>query len=398
MTENTCIAFELGAIPRIVFGAGRIAELPRLARTFGTRALLATGATSFIDGAHGAPLLRACAAAGVHIEHTTVVGEPSPESIDTAVRQFRDARIDVVIGIGGGSVLDAAKAIAGLLPSGDSVMDFLEGVGPERPYTGPALPFIAVPTTAGTGAEATKNAVLSRQGKQGFKKSFRHDLLVARYALVDPDLLATCPPALIAANGMDALTQLIEAYVSTRANPLTDALAESGLHAAARGLLRWYRDATDATARADMAYAALLSGIALAHAGLGAVHGLAAPLGALFPIPHGVVCGSLMAAATEMNLHALRSRAPTHPALAKYARVAEILRREGCGDVHSAHTALLETLGAWTDAMQLPRLRAYGVSAADYPAIVADCRGNSMRTNPVVLTDAEVAAILAARL
>ena len=398
MIQNTTIAFELGAMPCIVFGAGRIAELPRLARTFGTRALLVTGAESFIAGPHGAPLLSACVTAGLCIERMTVVGEPSPESIDAAVHRFRTANIDVVIGIGGGSVLDAAKAIAGLLPAGDSVMDFLEGVGRNRAYTGPALPFIAVPTTAGTGAEATKNAVLSRQGKDGFKKSFRHDALVARYALIDPDLLATCPPALIAANGMDALTQLIEAYVSTRANPLTDALAESGLHAAARGLLRWYREPEDAAARADMAYAALLSGIALAHAGLGAVHGLAAPLGAQFPIPHGVVCGSLMAAATEMNLHALRSRAPAHAALTKYARVAEILRGGKLGDAHGAHTALLETLNAWTDEMRLPRLRAYGVTAADYPAIVADCRGNSMRTNPVVLTDTEVTAILAARL
>ena len=398
MIDTAHIAFELGAIPRIVFGAGSIAELPRLARTCGVRALLVTGATSFIDGAHGAPLLRACAEAGIHVERLSVVGEPSPESVDTAVHRFRAAHIDVVIGIGGGSVLDAAKAIAGLLPSGDSVMDFLEGVGAQRSFAGPTLPFIAVPTTAGTGAEATKNAVLSRQGANGFKKSFRHDLLVARYALVDPNLLATCPAALIAANGMDALTQLIESYVSSRANPLTDALAESGLRAAARGLLRCYRDRENAAARADMAYAALLSGITLAHAGLGAVHGLAAPLGALFPIPHGVVCGSLMAATTEVNLHALRARAPTHAALTKYARVAEILRGEQFGDIHRAHTALLETLNAWTDAMELPRLGAYGVRADDYAAIVAGCRGNSMRTNPVALTDAEVTAILAARL
>lgn len=389
--------FDLGAIPRIVFGPGRLAELPRLARGFGTRVLLVSGSRSFLAGRHAAPTLRGFADAGLTLEQCTVAGEPSPESIDAAVRTFRDARIDVVIGIGGGSVLDAAKAIAGLLPTGDSVMDFLEGVGPERAYTGPALPFIAVPTTAGTGAEATKNAVLSRAGKNGFKKSFRHDLLVARYALVDPDLLATCSPALIAANGMDALTQLLEAYVSARANPLTDALAESGLHAVARGLLRWYRDGNDTAARTDMAYAALLSGIALAHAGLGAVHGLAAPLGAQFPIPHGVACGSLMAAATEVNLQALRSRAPTHPALAKYARVAAILRGENIGEVHAAHTALLDTLQAWTAEMRLPRLSAYGIGAADFAAIVADCRGNSMRTNPVLLTDAEVTAILAAR-
>lgn len=398
MTDIGNISFEFATIPRIVFGAGRIGELPRLARQFGSNALLVTGAESFVASAQWASLQTAFATAQMQVRQIAIAGEPSPELIDSIVCEWRGTGIDVVIGIGGGSVLDAAKAIAGLLPGTNSAMDYLEGVGRDLTYTGPALPFIAVPTTAGTGAEATKNAVLSRQGANGFKKSFRHDLLVARYALVDPNLLSTCPPALIAANGMDALTQLIESYVSIRANPLTDALAESGLQAAAQGLLRWYRAADDAAARANMAYAALLSGITLAQAGLGAVHGLAAPLGALFPIPHGVVCGALLATATEINLYALRTRAPTHAALTKYARVAEILRGEKFGDVHTAHTALLETLNAWTTDMQLPRLAAYGVTRHDYRAIVNDCRGNSMRTNPVVLTDTEVAAILDARL
>jgi alcohol dehydrogenase len=199
-------------------------------------------------------------------------------------------------------------------------------VGPEKPYQGPALPFIAVPTTAGTGSEATKNAVLNVRGPNGFKKSFRHELLVPEYALLDPDLLASCPRPQIAANAMDALTQLLESYVSIKANPFTDALAESGLNAVREGLLAWYEGGDQAAAgRSRMAYAALLSGVCLAQTGLGSVHGLASPLGAFFPIPHGAVCGTLVGAATRVNLTALRERDPNHPSWGKYARAGEIL-------------------------------------------------------------------------
>ena len=230
---------------------------------------------------------------------------------------LREVAIDAVIGIGGGSALDAAKAIAGLLKPGNSVMDHLEGVGPELPYRGPATPFIAVPTTAGTGSEATKNAVLSLAGQ--FKKSFRDDQLVAEWAIVDPDLLATCPPHLIAADGMDAFTQLLESFVSTRANPMTDALARSGIMAVKDSLLSLYREQS-ATAREKMAYASLLSGICLAQTGLGSVHGLAAPLGAFFPIPHGVACGTLVATATAVNIAAMKAREPDNPGAAEIRR------------------------------------------------------------------------------
>ena len=240
------------------------------------------------------------------------------------------APFDVVVGIGGGSVLDTAKAVAGLLIPGNSVMDHLEGVGPELPYRGPSVPFVAVPTTAGTGSEATKNAVLSVRGAGGFKKSFRDEALVARVAIVDPDLLAACPPELIAGNGMDALTQLLESYVSTKANPFTDALALSGLAAARDGLLAWFEEvaaargaagpgSVAAVAREQMAYAALCSGICLAQAGLGAVHGLASPLGAQYPIPHGAACGATLVAATRVNIAALEARDPGNRALSRYA-------------------------------------------------------------------------------
>lgn len=215
-------------------------QAAELIAQYGKQVLLVTGRRSFTNSPHWPVLLAALAKAGVDWEQARVDNEPSPQLIDKIVRQFHSAGIAVVVGIGGGSVLDAAKAVTGLLPSGDSVMDYLEGVGPEKPYHGPAMPFIAVPTTAGTGSEATKNAVLSVRGHDGFKKSFRHELLVPEYALVDPDLLATCPPLQIAANAMDALTQLLESYVSIKANPFTDALAESGLQTVREGLFAWY--------------------------------------------------------------------------------------------------------------------------------------------------------------
>ncbi|MBI3899801.1 MAG: iron-containing alcohol dehydrogenase [Gammaproteobacteria bacterium] len=389
-------AFSLSRLPQIVFGRGAIDQLPGYIGRYGKRALLVTGARSFRQSPQWQVLLDELRRLDIAAEKLTIAGEPSPADIDQAVRTYRPARIDVVVGIGGGSVLDAAKAIAGLLPHGNSVMDYLEGVGRDIPYSGPATPLVAVPTTAGTGSEATKNAVLSVRGTDGFKKSFRHEALVPQLALVDPQLLATCPAPLIAANGMDALTQLLESYVSIRANPFTDALALSGLQAAKAGLFAAWRggDSVDADeGRACMAYASLLSGIALAQAGLGSVHGLASPLGAFFPIPHGVVCGTLMATATRINSQALAKRAPQSPALAKYAEITALLAD---GDVEPK--PIWDTLQAWTDRLQIPRLRHYGVDESHIDKIVANARGGSMQTNPIVLTDDEIAVIVRDRL
>ena len=376
-----------------------MAQVPTRLHEFGTHVLIVTGNRSLRASPHWQRLLHGLAAADIQSWELRVQGEPSPQWVDAAVREFRTADIHVVLGIGGGSVLDAAKAIAGLLPHKNSVMDHLEGVGPEIPYLGPSVPFIAVPTTAGTGSEATKNAVLSVRGAQGYKKSFRHELLVPRYAVIDPALLATCPPELIAANGMDALTQLLESYVSTKANPFTDALALSGLRAVKDGLLPWYEQSADATqGRAAMAYAALLSGITLAQVGLGSVHGLASPVGAYFPIPHGVVCGTLVAVATEINILALRRRSAGHSALEKYAEIGRLFSgRDDLGQV-AAQQALVDILSEWTHRLRLPPLGSYGMLTSDFDAIVAGCRGSSMKTNPIVLEDGEVREILARRL
>jgi alcohol dehydrogenase len=394
-------SFNIARLPRIVFGAGRFAELPAIVAAHGKRALVVTGNRSLRQSKRWPQLVDALKVAGVEVESMTVEGEPSPQLVDKAVAAFGGRNIEVVVGIGGGSALDAAKAIAGLLKSRNSVMDHLEGVGRDIPYMGPATPFIAVPTTAGTGSEATKNAVLSVQGEAGFKKSFRDDQLVAQVALVDPELLATCPPEIIAANGMDAFTQLLESYVSINASPFTDALAWSGMEAVRDGFFAAYAggDSDEARrGRAGMAYGSLLSGITLAQAGLGSVHGLASPLGAFFPIPHGVVCGTLVAAATEINIRALKQRAAQSPALKKYAEVGRLLAREPGLNDESAHARLVETLHDWTERLHLQRLGRYGVRHEDVARIVANARGSSMKTNPLVLTDDEIAAVVSARL
>ena len=393
-------------LPEIVSGPGKMVELPSVVRRFGSRALVIGRRTGLGEGEDWARLRAGLSDAGVEFEIEGVSGEPSPFLVDEIVARARArGQVDVVVGIGGGSVLDTAKAVAGLLIPGNSVMDHLEGVGPGLPYVGPAVPFVAVPTTAGTGSEVTKNAVLSVRGPSGFKRSFRDEALIARVAIIDPDLLRSCPPQLIAGDGMDALTQLIESYVSTRANSTSRAMAQAGLVAARDGLLLWYDEAVAgrgggdgaAGGRARMATAALCSGICLAQSGLGAVHGVVSPLGALFPIPHGVACGTTLAAATRINVTALEAREPANEALEGYAFLGRLLTGHDSTtmpDDATARAALVVLLEEWRARLSVPRLSAYGISEAEIPAIVADSRGSSMKTNPIVLTDDEIAAIL----
>lgn len=393
--------FTISSLPRIYFGEGQLERLPALIAEYGKRLLVVSGKNSFANSPHWQTLQQGLQQAGLTYQLLNVAGEPSPALVDAAVLALHGKGFEVVVGIGGGSVLDAAKAIAGLLPSGRSVLSHLEDVGQGLPYEGPALPFIAVPTTAGTGSEVTRNAVLSEQGAQGYKKSFRHEALVARLALIDPLLLEQCPRELIAAQGMDAFTQLLESYVSLRANPFTDALAWSGLEAVAQGFFAAYDGGDDEAARqgrAAMAYGALLSGITLSQVGLGSVHGLAQPLGSLFPVPHGVACGTTLAVATEINIKALRERAPQSPALAKYARVGRLLLGDSRLHEQAACHALVSQLQMWSERMALPRLGAFGITVDDIPLIVAHARGNSMKTNPIWLADEEIEKIVSRRL
>ncbi|NOX42222.1 MAG: iron-containing alcohol dehydrogenase [Gammaproteobacteria bacterium] len=392
-------SFSIARLPRIEFGRGVFSNVPAILELYGKRVLIVTGGRFILETELWIQFLAALKRKNVSWEHCRISNEPSPAIVDEFVNNYRSENFEVVIGIGGGSVLDAAKAIAGLLKINHSVMDYLEGVGPELSYNGPAVPFIAVPTTAGTGSEATKNAVLSLSGRNGFKKSFRHEMLVAEYAVVDPDFLASCPPELIAANGMDALTQLIESYVSINANGITDSLAISGLHAVCSSLVNWYEEGPGATdAHEKMAYAALISGITLAQVGLGSVHGLASPLGAFYPIPHGVVCGTLAAAATQMNIQSMLEREPGNPALAKYVKIGNIINNQVDTGVLASHDRLVAVLTDWIEQFSLPRLNYYGITEADFDDIVAHSRGSSMKTNPILLTNQEISAILRDRL
>jgi len=389
--------FFFSSTPHIHYGSGKRLGLSALIAGFGQKTILVTGHDSF-DLSDRCQQLWHELSREFEIRRVKISGEPSPQLVDEAVAELRSFSADCVVAIGGGSAVDAGKAIAGLLPSGDSVMEYLEGVGRGRAYNGPSTPFIAIPTTAGTGGETSMNAVLSVMGERGFKKSFRHESLVARHIILDPELTLNCPADVTAACGMDALTQLLESYVSSNANPMTDALALSGLERVRNSLLTAVEEGSDLGARADMLYASSLSGLTLANAGLGAVHGLASPLGACFPVPHGVVCGTLLSAATQANVVAMYERASDHPSLEKYAEVGRMFTRQDSLDSYAAREALIGILQAWSGRFKMPGLAQFGVGESDIDRIVAGSRGNSMQTNPIRLTDQEIGSIVRCRL
>ncbi len=391
--------FNLSHLPQIEFGSGKISLLASCIKSYGTHFLLVTGGQSWQSASWWPALIKQIKHANLTFDHVTIAGEPSPKLIDEITQTHKNKQITVVVGLGGGSAMDAAKAIAGLLNINHSVMDFLEGVGPELPYNGPSVPFIAVPTTAGTGSEATKNAVLSQHGLEGFKKSFRDEQLMAKTAIIDPDLLASCPASVIAANGMDALTQLMESFVSLKQNEFCNTLSEKAIRHVRDGLIALYESAgNDASAREKMAYGSLISGINLAQTGLGSVHGLASPLGAFFPIPHGVVCGTLVAKATEINIRAMKNREPANPALKQYQHIAQMLHGTHFPNQEIAFNALIKRLWLWTKKLNMPRLSEYGVKKEHIPHIIKNARGSSMLTNPIILTDDEIAEIIINRL
>jgi alcohol dehydrogenase class IV len=298
-----------------------------------------------------------------------------------------------VAAVGGGSVIDVGKAVAAMLVQAGSVEDYLEGVG-TKPFDGRRLSFIAVPTTAGTGSEAAKNAVIGRVGPAGFKRSLRHDGLMPDAAVVDPELHRSCPPSLTAACGMDAVTQLLEAAIGLKANPLTDALAESGLAAAGRALPAAWRDGEDPEARSRMAYAAYLSGVALTNAGLGVVHGFASSVGGRFPIPHGALCGTLLEPCLRRTIERLKEAGDVR-ALARIARAGRHLTGSEGRDLGADLDALLGLVGEWARTFRLPRLGEFGMMEADIPAIAA---ATGCKDNPVVLSLHDLEEILRERL
>jgi alcohol dehydrogenase class IV len=300
----------------------------------------------------------------------------------------------MVIGLGGGSAIDAAKAVAGMLTHGGAALDYLEVVGAGRALERAAAPMVAIPTTAGTGSEVTRNAVLTYRPKR-FKASMRSEHLMARIALVDPALTDSAPPDVTASTGLDALTQLIEPYVSKAAHPLTDGIALQGVRLAARALRRAWQDGGDQAARDDMALASLLGGICLANAGLGAVHGFAAPLGARYPVPHGCACAALLPHVMAANVAALRAEQGSSPTLARYAELGEVLTGRRGLDMQSSIDEAVRWVADLVQELGIPKLSRYGLGEQDVASLVADAkRASSMRYNPVDLSDDALASCL----
>ena len=382
-------AFEFATAGRIVFGSGTRRSLGGILAGLGRRVLVVGGATRRHD-AWLDPLL---AEQGVVRADFAVAGEPTLDTARAGAAAARSAGCDLVLGLGGGSVLDAAKAIAALATQPGDVLDYLEVIGGGRPLVAPPLPCVAVPTTAGTGSEVTRNAVLGSP-EQGVKASLRSPAMLPRVAVVDPELTLSLPAAVTAASGLDALAQLIEPFVSVKRQPLTDAVCRAGLARVAWALRQACAEPGDLAAREAMSLASLCGGMALANASLGAVHGFAGPIGGMFPAPHGAVCAILLAGVIEANIAATRQGADTDT-LARYAEIARLLT----GDA----TAQPDAAAAWVRQLvaelAIPPLAAWGMTTADIPAVVEKARqASSMKGNPASLAEETLAAILAGAL
>jgi alcohol dehydrogenase class IV len=379
------VRFEFATATRIVFGPGVLAELGEIAAGMGRRALLVTGCTP----ARAEAAREKLEAAGVASVVFAVASEPTVGDVRRAADLARSEGVEIVVACGGGSAIDGGKAVAALLGNGGDPLDYLEVVGRGRTLTKPSLPFIAIPTTAGTGSEVTRNAVLASPEHRA-KVSLRSPLMLARAAIVDPDRLFGLPPPVIAASGLDAFAQLVEPFLSIRANPLVDALCREGLVRSARSLRRAFEGDSSEAVRVDLALASLFGGLALANAGLGAVHGFAAPVGGLFDAPHGAACAALLPAVLRVNLAALLRRRPQSPALARYREIGAIVT--GRLDVDA------EDAVAWTEslvqALAIPGLSRWGATEADIGPLVAKAQAaSSMKGNPIELREDELAEI-----
>jgi alcohol dehydrogenase class IV len=372
---NAAMKFDFATAGRIVFGWGAAGQIAAIAGEYGSRALIVLGTPKRVGGLDG-PVLE-------------VTGEPTVELVRQGVELARTASCEVVVAVGGGSAIDAGKAIAVLAGNEGDVLDYLEVIGRGKALTA-GLPFVAAPTTAGTGSEVTRNAVLA-SAEQRVKASLRSPHMLAKAAVVDPELAVSMPPAITACTGMDALTQVIEPYVSVRANAMTDLFCIEGMRLAARSLEAACRDGGNREARTDMSMASLLGGLSLANAGLGAVHGFAAPLGGMFEAPHGAVCAALLPYVMAENIRALRERAPGGEALRRYERVARILT----GRLEARAEDGVEWVARLREALRIPRLAEFGVTAPDAGVVVEKAaQASSMKGNPVSLSQDELVRIL----
>jgi alcohol dehydrogenase class IV len=378
--------FEFSTATRIIFGTGTLKQIGPVAAEMGRKALVVMGRSA----ERAAPLLDVLSAQEMGYVTFPVMGEPTTDLAREGARRARETGCNLVIGFGGGSALDAGKAIAALMTNDGDVMKYLEVIGQGKPITQPAAPYIAIPTTAGTGAEVTRNAVLVSP-EHRVKVSLRSPHMLPRVALVDPELTYSLPPTVTASTGLDALVQLVEPFVSVRANPMTDALCREGMLRAARSLRQAYEHGNDVKARENMALASLLGGLALANAGLGAVHGIASAVGGMFPASHGAVCARLLPHVMEINLCALQERQPGSEALPRYDEVARILTGNDQAKADDGVTWVQELCTA----LEIPPLASYGMTTANVPSVVdKSAVASSTKANPIQLNSDEMRQIL----
>jgi alcohol dehydrogenase class IV len=377
-------SFEFAAANRIIFGAGKLNELGKQIDGNARRLFLVSGQSS-----DAIPRVKKILAQlNYSVTEFEVHGEPTIQVIRAGVESARE--YDMVIGVGGGSVLDTGKAIAALLTNPGDVLDYLEVIGKGQPLVNAPLSYIAVPTTAGTGSEVTRNAVIESP-EQKVKVSLRSPMMLPRLALVDPELTYSLPPEITATSGLDALTQLIEPFVSIKANPMTDAICREGIHHAARSLRRAYENGGDQEAREGMSLAALFGGFALANAALGAVHGFAGPLGGMLHAPHGALCARLLPLVMETNIEAMETRQPDHPARKRYEEIAKILT----GDDSAAAQDGVKWTSALVNDLNIPGLSSYGMKETHFPeAVEKTLKASSFKGNPIVLQEKELLEIL----
>lgn len=379
--------FEFATATQIIFGNGTLQETRRIAPHMGNRALVVVGHSE--DRAF--TLLDILGSEGLTPRTFSIPEEPTIDLVQDGVAAARKVNCDLVIGFGGGSVIDAGKAIAALLTNPGDVLDYLEVIGKGQPLANPPIPYIAIPTTAGTGAEVTRNAVLTSP-EHRVKVSLRSALMLPKLAIVDPTLTYSLPPEITASTGLDALTQCIEPFVTLFANPLTDSICREGIQRAARSLRAAYTNGNDPTAREDMAIASLFGGLALANAKLGAIHGFAGVLGGMYPgAPHGSICGRLLPLVVEANIAAMYEREPGNPALVRYSELAQLLTGDPTATAYEAVSWVREL----SEQVKIPPLVNFGIHEADFQTIVEKTnQSSSMRGNPVNLMHKELTAIL----
>jgi len=380
------VQFEFSAPARIIFGPGRLSDTCAYAKVMGHIALVVTGQTP----SRAAPLLNVLKKGSMDFVCFSTHPEPSIDIIRQGTQYAMEKHCDLIIGFGGGSAIDTAKAIAALMSNSGDPLDYLEIIGKGHPLLKPSIPWIAIPTTAGSGAEVTSNAVIASP-EHHVKVSLRNPMMIAPLVIVDPELTYSLPSSVTASTGLDALTQLIEPYVSIKANPLTDSLCREGIRRVSRSLLRVYENGNDQRAREDMSLAALFGGLALSNAKLGAVHGIAGPMGGMIKAPHGGICACLLPHVMEVNIKALQERLPHSEALDRYDEIAKLLTGDKGADAQNG----VEWVRDLCRSLKIPSLSRYGLHKTDFPILVEKAqRASSMKGNPINLTSAEINEIL----